>query len=86
MPMSNQIQKITSTETFDLSKGIGELIKGIQTQYPKMSATEVKAMADALLKQAGRALGNGERLASVNLKSNGDFDINIWHIGPRKSG
>lgn len=84
MPTNNQFQKITLSERFDLTSGVHELIKGIQIQYPELGESEVKAFANSLLKEAGKALVNGERLASVKLKSNGDFDINIWHIGPKK--
>lgn len=86
MPIKNQIQKIVDPKTFDLSKGVNELISGIRLQYPELSVSEIKVFANSLLEQAGKALAEGKKLASVDLKSNGDFDIDIWHIGPKKRG
>jgi hypothetical protein len=82
----DSIQKKLSPNDANLSVGIDEFIKGIQYQNPQMSNGEIETLGNALLGQAGKALQNGERLASVKLKPDGNFDIDIWHTGPRKEG
>lgn len=80
------IQNKQPLENLDLSAGINGLINGILYQNPEMNMTEVETIANALLGQMGDALNNGQVLGSVTFRSDGGFDISLWHIGPNVEG
>jgi len=84
MPRKSLNLSRLETDSVDLTVGIRNFIKGLQHQNPEMSSREIQTLGNAVLDQAGRSLRRGERLASVKLKRDGDFDIDIWHIDRRK--
>jgi hypothetical protein len=68
----------------DLSTGIDGLIRGIQYQNPEMNIAEIETLGNSLLEKVGEALRNGDQIASVTLKPDGNFDLKIWHINPKE--
>jgi hypothetical protein len=71
--MSNEL-------VIDLSQGTHDLTNALQATYPEIDTGEIEVLTNAILGRMSQVLTAGERLASVRLRPDGNFDLRIWDI------
>lgn len=70
----------------NLSQGNTNFINALQVAYPGADNRQIEMLGNTLLGQMGQALVEGEKLASVRLRPDGNFDLRIWNIDRQGGG
>lgn len=55
------------------------LLHGIRARYPHLSTSEQEELANDLMDEVGRRLGEHEDLAFVRKRNDGRAEIEIWN-------